>query len=47
MTLEVSLDENKVLDLRGYLDADPSISAAARLGVGEDPTPSTNVDEQK
>ena len=47
VTLEVSLDENKVLDVRGYLDADPSIAAEARLNVGEDANPPTNADEQR
>ncbi|MBI5501775.1 MAG: Hsp70 family protein [Deltaproteobacteria bacterium] len=34
VTLEAVLDENKVLSVRGYLEADPSISASARLNVG-------------
>lgn len=47
LSLEASLDENKLLDLRVFLDRDPSVSVAARLRLdasetGREPTASEN-----
>jgi len=47
VTLEAALDENKVLSLRGFLDADPSISAEARLTVGAEEQPPMDTDEHR
>ncbi|MBI5486210.1 MAG: Hsp70 family protein [Deltaproteobacteria bacterium] len=47
VTLEASLDENKVLSVRGFLDADPSISAEARLSIEAEEEPQMNTDEHR
>ena len=36
VTLEATLDENKMLAVRGYLEHDPSVAAEARLHVGNE-----------